>query len=86
MLRLIQNENILCHALPHEVIVAPLSSGGSNACSYHFWISVRSCSRYVRSPMLTDPTVSEAMPVTSIDTYELTINSKIDPGKDYDCN
>jgi hypothetical protein len=36
--------------------------------------------------ILTKPPISEAGPVTSIDTYAITINSKVDPGQEYDCN
>ena len=34
---------------------------------------------------ITIPPVSEASPVTSIDTYALTISSKNELGKNYDC-
>ena len=36
--------------------------------------------------MLIDPPISEANPVASIDTYAITINSKIGSGEDYECN
>ena len=36
--------------------------------------------------ILTKPPISNAGPVTSIDTYTITINSKLEPGKEYDCN
>lgn len=36
--------------------------------------------------ILTKPPTSDAGPATIIDTYAITINSKIEPGKDYDCN
>ena len=36
--------------------------------------------------MLIDPPVSEANPIASIDTYAITISSKIGSGEDYDCN
>lgn len=36
--------------------------------------------------MLIKPPVSESRPVSRIDTYELTLQSSIASGKDYDCN
>ena len=36
--------------------------------------------------ILTRPPTSKAGPATSIDTYTITINSKLEPGKNYDCN
>ena len=35
---------------------------------------------------LIKPPLSQAEPVASIDTYALTINSKLERGGDYDCN
>ena len=36
--------------------------------------------------MLTKPPVSESRPASRIDTYELTLQSNIASGKNYDCN
>jgi len=36
--------------------------------------------------ILIKPSLSQAEPVASIDTYALTINSKLERGEDYDCN